>query len=49
MTAAYYALSVFAFFSPYRPSGSQGLVFVLLLYGGIAGLILIAGTSPQLM
>jgi hypothetical protein len=45
MTAAYYALSVFAF----CPSGSQGLVFVLLLYGGITGLILIAGTSPQLM
>ncbi|MGN9786802.1 hypothetical protein ACTMTF_35635 [Nonomuraea sp. ZG12] len=47
MTAAYYALSVFAFFFPYCPSGSQGLLFVLLLYGGIAGLILIAGTSAR--
>jgi hypothetical protein len=43
MTAAYYALSVVMFFSPYCPSGSQGLWFVLLLYGGIAAL-LIAGT-----
>jgi hypothetical protein len=45
MTAAYYALSVFALFSPYRPSGSRGLLFVLLLYGGIAGLVLIAAPS----
>lgn len=44
MTAAYYALSIVMFFSPhYCPSGSQGLWFVLLLYGGIAAL-LIAGT-----
>ncbi|GAA3424653.1 hypothetical protein GCM10018953_18360 [Streptosporangium nondiastaticum] len=42
MTAAYYALSVVTFFSPYCPLDSQGLWFVLLLYGGIAAL-LIAG------
>ncbi|GAA4224511.1 hypothetical protein FHR32_002802 [Streptosporangium album] len=42
-TAAYYALSTIAFFSPYCPEGSQGPGFVLPLYGAIAALVLIAG------
>ncbi|GIH23224.1 hypothetical protein Aph01nite_15340 [Acrocarpospora phusangensis] len=43
LTAAYYALSTVAFFSPYCPEGSQGPGFVLPLYGAIAALVLIAG------
>ena len=42
-TAAYYALSTVAFFSPYCPEGSQGPAFVLALYGAVAALVLIAG------
>ncbi|MEU4535686.1 hypothetical protein AB0G15_12565 [Streptosporangium sp. NPDC023825] len=42
-TAAYYALSTIAFFSPYCPEGSRGPGFVLPLYGAIAALVLIAG------
>ncbi|WP_283139538.1 hypothetical protein [Rhizohabitans arisaemae] len=44
LTAAYYALSTVAFFSPDCPSGSQGLSFVLPLYGAVAVLVLIAAT-----
>ncbi|MET8049442.1 hypothetical protein ABZU75_17775 [Streptosporangium sp. NPDC005286] len=44
VTAAYYALSTIAFFSPYCPSpGSPGIWLVLPLYGAIAILVLIAG------
>ncbi|MFI6787876.1 hypothetical protein ACIBG4_11150 [Nonomuraea sp. NPDC050383] len=42
-TAAYYALSTVAFFSPYCPDGSQGPGLVLPLYGAVAALVLIAG------
>ncbi|MEU8382705.1 hypothetical protein [Streptosporangium sp. NPDC048865] len=42
-TAAYYAVSTIAFFSPHCPEGSQGPGFVLPLYGAIAALVLIAG------
>ncbi|MER5423063.1 hypothetical protein [Streptosporangium roseum] len=44
-TAAYYALSTIAFFSPYCPEGSQGLGFVIPLYGAVAALVLIAGAT----
>ncbi|MFI6800164.1 hypothetical protein [Streptosporangium canum] len=44
-TAAYYALSVIAFFSPYCPEGSQGPWLVLPLYSAVAVLVLIAGPS----
>ncbi|MER5317766.1 hypothetical protein [Streptosporangium roseum] len=42
-TAACYALSTIAFFSPYCPEGSQGPGFVLPLYGATAALVLVAG------
>ncbi|MEV4390877.1 hypothetical protein [Nonomuraea sp. NPDC049607] len=44
-TAAYYALSTIAFFSPYCPEGSQGPGFVIPLYGAVAALVLTAGAT----